>query len=43
MSGYLWKYYLEDDVDNFRHVLATPTHTARKASQAGRAEDLPQQ
>ncbi|USP81502.1 hypothetical protein yc1106_08776 [Curvularia clavata] len=29
MSGYLWKYYLEDDVDNFRHVLATPPHTSR--------------
>ncbi|KAF1912674.1 hypothetical protein BDU57DRAFT_458630 [Ampelomyces quisqualis] len=29
MSGYLWKYYLEDDVDNFRHVLSTPTHTGR--------------
>ncbi|RYN41524.1 hypothetical protein AA0112_g2323 [Alternaria arborescens] len=35
MSGYLWKYYLEDDVDNFRHVLATPTHTARSATQKG--------
>ncbi|KAH6865648.1 hypothetical protein BKA58DRAFT_225362 [Alternaria rosae] len=33
MSGYLWKYYLEDDVDNFRHVLATPTHTHRSATQ----------
>jgi alpha-tubulin suppressor-like RCC1 family protein len=33
MSGYLWKYYLEDDVDNFRHVLATPTHTHRAATQ----------
>ncbi|KAF1946053.1 hypothetical protein EJ02DRAFT_337072 [Clathrospora elynae] len=32
MSGYLWKYYLEDDVDNFRHVLATPAHTNRSAS-----------
>jgi alpha-tubulin suppressor-like RCC1 family protein len=29
MSGYLWKYYLEDDVDNFRHVLSTTTHTGR--------------
>jgi alpha-tubulin suppressor-like RCC1 family protein len=29
MSGYLWKYYLEDDVDNFRHVLSTPTQTFR--------------
>lgn len=33
MSGYLWKYYLEDDVDNFRHVLATPTHTHRPPTQ----------
>ncbi|KAF1836145.1 hypothetical protein BDW02DRAFT_494358 [Decorospora gaudefroyi] len=33
MSGYLWKYYLEDDVDNFRHVLATPTQTNRAAAQ----------
>ncbi|KAH7396496.1 hypothetical protein DE146DRAFT_614764 [Phaeosphaeria sp. MPI-PUGE-AT-0046c] len=29
MSGYLWKYYLEDDVDNFRHVLSSATHTGR--------------
>ncbi|KAF1845525.1 uncharacterized protein K460DRAFT_405781 [Cucurbitaria berberidis CBS 394.84] len=33
MSGYLWKYYLEDDVDNFRHVLTTTTYTARAATQ----------
>ncbi|XP_014560893.1 hypothetical protein COCVIDRAFT_12345 [Bipolaris victoriae FI3] len=33
MSGYLWKYFLEDDVDSFRHVLATPTHTNRPAAQ----------
>jgi alpha-tubulin suppressor-like RCC1 family protein len=32
MSGYLWKYYLEDDVDNFRHVLSTTTHTGRGAT-----------
>lgn len=32
MSGYLWKYYLQDDVDNFRHVLATPAHTNRPAT-----------
>lgn len=31
MSGYLWKYYLEDDVDSFRHVLTTPPHTSRAA------------
>lgn len=32
MSGYLWKYYLEDDVDNFRHVLTTATNTSRAAT-----------
>ncbi|KAH5433658.1 hypothetical protein HBI44_033900 [Parastagonospora nodorum] len=32
MSGYLWKYFLEDDVDNFRHVLSTTTHTGRGAT-----------
>ncbi|CBY01752.1 similar to BTB domain and ankyrin repeat protein [Plenodomus lingam JN3] len=32
MSGYLWKYYLEDDVDSFRHVLTNTTHTARAAT-----------
>lgn len=35
MSGYLWKSYLEDDVDNFRHVLSTTTHTTRAAAQKG--------
>ncbi|KAH7068611.1 hypothetical protein FB567DRAFT_246993 [Paraphoma chrysanthemicola] len=34
MSGYLWKYYLEDDVDNFRHVLSTATHTGRGAQKS---------
>lgn len=33
MSGYLWKYYFEDDVDNFRHVLSNTTHTARATPQ----------
>lgn len=33
MSGYLWKYYLEDDVDNFRHVLSTASHTGRGPTQ----------
>jgi len=37
MSGYLWKYYLEDDVDNFRHVLSTTTHTGRGSTQKGLA------
>ncbi|KAH8725168.1 hypothetical protein GQ44DRAFT_616840 [Phaeosphaeriaceae sp. PMI808] len=35
MSGFLWKYYLEDDVDDFRHVLSTTTHTTRGATQKG--------
>jgi alpha-tubulin suppressor-like RCC1 family protein len=29
MSGYLWKFYLEDDVDSFRQVLETATFTTR--------------
>ncbi|KAH7383188.1 hypothetical protein BKA66DRAFT_512058 [Pyrenochaeta sp. MPI-SDFR-AT-0127] len=33
MSGYLWKFYLEDDVDRFRHVLTTTAHTTRTATQ----------
>lgn len=32
MSGYLWKYYFEDDVDNFRHVLETGRATAPKGA-----------
>jgi alpha-tubulin suppressor-like RCC1 family protein len=35
MSGYLWKYYLEDDVDNFRHVVSSATHTSRTGAQRG--------
>ncbi|CAA9956585.1 BTB domain and ankyrin repeat containing protein [Pyrenophora teres f. maculata] len=35
MSGYLWKYYLEDDVDSFRHVLAAPTQSHRAPTQKG--------
>ena len=35
MSGYLWKYYFEDDVDRFRHVLATASNTSRAATQKG--------
>lgn len=37
MSGHLWKYFLEDDVDNFRHVLTSTTHTSRAATQKGLA------
>jgi alpha-tubulin suppressor-like RCC1 family protein len=33
MSGYLWKYYLEDDVDNFRNVVASTTQTSRAGAQ----------
>ncbi|KAF2654903.1 hypothetical protein K491DRAFT_659142 [Lophiostoma macrostomum CBS 122681] len=35
MSGYLWKYYLEDDVDNFRHVLQNAAHNTRSGAQKG--------
>jgi inhibitor of Bruton tyrosine kinase len=35
MSGYLWKYYLEDDVDSFRHVLENTAHIARPGTQKG--------
>ncbi|KAL1388635.1 hypothetical protein HDK64DRAFT_299181 [Phyllosticta capitalensis] len=28
MSGYLWKYYLENDLDNFRHLLEGNLRTA---------------
>lgn len=41
MSGYLWKYYLEDDVENFRRVLLESGYTTRAgvggASQKGHA------
>ncbi|KAF3040450.1 hypothetical protein E8E12_001802 [Didymella heteroderae] len=33
MSGYLWKYYLEDDVDNFRNVVASSTQSSRAGAQ----------
>lgn len=32
MSGYLWKYYLEDDVDKFRQLLETAAYTARSGA-----------
>ena len=31
MSGYLWKYYLQDDVANFRHVLESATYNSRSS------------
>jgi alpha-tubulin suppressor-like RCC1 family protein len=33
MSGYLWKYYFEDDVDNFRNVVASSTQSSRAGAQ----------
>ncbi|PVI05046.1 hypothetical protein DM02DRAFT_517328 [Periconia macrospinosa] len=33
MSGYLWKYYFEDDVDSFRLVLESATHPSRTGAQ----------
>jgi alpha-tubulin suppressor-like RCC1 family protein len=35
MSGYLWKFYLEDDVDSFRQVLETATFTTRSGTHKG--------
>ncbi|PNS15123.1 hypothetical protein CAC42_2352 [Sphaceloma murrayae] len=35
MSSYLWKYYLEDDVDRFRHLLETATYHVRTPAQKG--------
>ncbi|KAF2434310.1 hypothetical protein EJ08DRAFT_668519 [Tothia fuscella] len=29
MSGYLWKFYLENDVDNFRRLLETANYTTK--------------
>ncbi|RDI85893.1 hypothetical protein Vi05172_g4145 [Venturia inaequalis] len=33
MSGYLWKYYLENDVESFRRVLQTANYTTRAGTQ----------
>lgn len=33
MSGLLWKYYFEDDVDSFRHVLESAAHSSRAGAQ----------
>ena len=35
MSGYLWKYYFEDDVDGFRHVLESAAHASRTGASKG--------
>lgn len=37
MSGYLWKFYFEDDVDSFRHVLESAAHTSRTGAPKGPA------
>ena len=37
MSGYLWKYYFEEDVDSFRHVLESAAHTSRAGAPKGPA------
>lgn len=33
MSSYLWKYYLQDDVDRFRHLLETATYNLKTPGQ----------
>ncbi|OCL11329.1 hypothetical protein AOQ84DRAFT_229525 [Glonium stellatum] len=35
MSGYLWKYFLEDDVDNFRQIVENAGHNTRPGTQKG--------
>ncbi|KAF2149278.1 hypothetical protein K461DRAFT_287921 [Myriangium duriaei CBS 260.36] len=35
MSQLLWKYYLEDDVDRFRHLLETAAYNVRSTAQKG--------
>ncbi|KAI9682389.1 MAG: hypothetical protein M1817_000443 [Caeruleum heppii] len=35
MSCYLWKFFLEDDVDRFRHVLAQASYVAGPGGQKG--------
>lgn len=35
MSSYLWKYYLEDDVERFRHLLETAGYNVRNHAQKG--------
>ncbi|KAF2449391.1 hypothetical protein P171DRAFT_191775 [Karstenula rhodostoma CBS 690.94] len=37
MSGYLWKHYFEEDVDSFRHVLESASHTSRTGAPKGPA------
>jgi alpha-tubulin suppressor-like RCC1 family protein len=40
MSGYLWKFYLEDNVDSFRQVLETATYSTRTATHKPHAGGL---
>jgi alpha-tubulin suppressor-like RCC1 family protein len=35
MSGYLWKFYLENDVDSFRRLLETANYTTRAGTHKG--------
>lgn len=35
MSSYLWKYYLEDDVERFRHLLETAGYNVKGHTQKG--------
>ncbi|KAF1349635.1 hypothetical protein BDV97DRAFT_398466 [Delphinella strobiligena] len=39
MSSYLWKYYLEDDVGAFRHLLETAGYNVRNNAQKGGGKD----
>ncbi|KAL1303399.1 hypothetical protein AAFC00_006791 [Neodothiora populina] len=39
MTSYLWKYYLEDDVDHFRHLLETAGYNVRNNAQKGGWKD----
>ena len=41
MSSYLWKYFFEDDVDNFGQVLANATYnTSASGSRSGRGSNI---
>lgn len=42
MSHLLWKYYLEDDVDGFRHLLETAAYNVRNVAQkrGGQAQNI---
>ena len=40
MSSLLWRFYLEDDVESFRQVLANASHSARSYAQKGNTGGL---